>query len=188
MRFFSFAILALTICTVLHQGLKAQNMDQTVYQFTMQDIHGKDVSLSEFKGKVILIVNVASECGYTPQYAELQALFEKHKDKGLVILGFPANDFGAQEPGTNEEILTFCSTKFGVSFPMFSKITVKGEGQHPLYHFLTTKDLNGVVDAEMKWNFQKFLIDREGKLVRVIKPGVSVENEDALQDIETALN
>lgn len=188
MRLFSIAILALTFCMVLHQGINAQNMDQTVYQFTVQDIHGKDVSLSEFKGKAILIVNVASECGYTPQYADLQELYEKHKDKGLVILGFPANDFGAQEPGTNEEILTFCSTKFGVSFPMFSKITVKGEGQHPLYHFLTTKDLNGVLDSEVKWNFQKFLVDREGKLVRVIKPGVSVDNDEAIEAIESVLN
>lgn len=188
MRHFSYAFFAFLLLNLFKIELQAQNMDQTVYQFTMQDIKGQEVSLSQFKRKVILIVNVASECGYTPQYADLQALYEKKKDKGLVILGFPANEFGAQEPGTNEEIMTFCSTRFGVTFPMFSKISVKGDDQHPLYKFLTTKDLNGVLDAEMKWNFQKFLIDREGKVVRVIKPGMSVDEEEAMKAIEAELN
>ncbi len=180
---------ATLVCLMfVHLALKSQNMNQTVYQFTVQDIHGKDVSLDQFKGKVLLIVNVASECGYTPQYADLQALYESHKDKGLVVLGFPANEFGAQEPGTNAEILTFCSTKFGVDFPMFSKIVVKGEDQHPLYKFLTHSDLNGSVDADMKWNFQKFLISREGKVLRSIKPGMSVNDEEAHAAIEAALN
>lgn len=185
-KFFSWMLFAGLM--LVQFSLKAQNMDHTVYQFTMQDIHGKDVSLEQYKGKVLLIVNVASECGYTPQYADLQAFYEKHKDKGLVILGFPANEFGAQEPGTNEEILTFCSTRFGVDFPMFSKIVVKGDDQHPLYKFLTSKELNGELDAEMKWNFQKFLISREGKVLRVIKPGMSVTDAEATEAIEAALN
>jgi glutathione peroxidase len=186
LKLFSWATL---VCLMFaHQALQSQNMDQSVYQFSVQDIHGKDVSLEQYKGKVLLIVNVASECGYTPQYADLQALYESHKDKGLVILGFPANEFGAQEPGTNAEILNFCSTKFGVEFPMFSKIVVKGDDQHPLYKFLTHKDLNGNIDAEMKWNFQKFLISREGKVLRSIKPGMSVNDEEAHEAIEAALN
>lgn len=163
------------------------DMDQTVYPFGVQDIMGKPVSLEAYKGKVLLIVNVASECGYTPQYEHLQAIYDKYKDQGLVVLGFPANDFGAQEPGTNAEILNFCSTRFGVNFPMFSKITVKGEGQDPLYHFLTTKELNGLNDEQVKWNFQKFLISKEGKLIAVIKPGTSVADDEALQLIEKAL-
>jgi glutathione peroxidase len=188
MRVIITAALFLLLCSATSLSLMAQNADQTVYQFTMQDIYGNDVPLSNYKGKVLLIVNVASECGYTPQYTNLQALYEKYKDKGLVVLGFPANDFGAQEPGTNEEIMNFCSTKFGVSFPMFAKITVAGDGQHPLYQFLTQKDLNGVLDSKVKWNFQKFLIGREGQLLQVIKPGVSVDDAEALPLIEAALN
>jgi glutathione peroxidase len=166
----------------------AQNMDQTVYQFTLQDIYGNDVSLEQFKGKVLIIVNVASECGYTPQYADLQSMYEEYKDKGLVVLGFPSNEFGEQEPGTNAEIQTFCSTKFGVDFPMFSKITVEGEDQHALYKFLTHKDLNGAVDAKVKWNFQKFLISREGKVLESIKPSLTIADPAVRTTIEAALN
>jgi glutathione peroxidase len=179
-------ILALVAMFYSSQAQK-NDMDQTVYPFAVQDIMGKPVAMEAFKGKTLLIVNVASECGYTPQYEHLQAIYEKYKDQGLVVLGFPANDFGAQEPGTNAEILTFCSTRFGVNFPMFSKITVKGEGQHPLYHFLTTKELNGLSDEPVKWNFQKFLISKEGKLIAVIKPGTSVADDEALELIEKAL-
>lgn len=177
-----------TVLVGLSSILNAQNiMDQTIYPFHVRDIAGNDVSLKDYAGKVVLIVNVASECGYTPQYESIQALYEKYKDQGLVVLGFPANDFGAQEPGTDAEIKTFCSTKFGVTFPMFSKITVKGDGQDPLYHFLTTKSLNGLHDEAVKWNFQKFLISKEGKLIAVIKPGTTVNDDEALGLIEAAL-
>lgn len=168
--------------------LSAQNMDQTVYQFKVTDIYGKEVSLADYQGKALLIVNVASECGYTPQYTELQALYESHKDKGLVVLGFPCNQFAGQEPGTNAEIMNFCSTKFHVTFPMFSKIDVKGKEQSALYNFLTSKDLNGVMDSEVKWNFQKYLISREGKLIEMLKPGMNVDDPEALKVIESALN
>ena len=183
-----FKILFLTFLVGFASILKAQNvMNQTIFQFHVQDIAGKDVSLEAYKGKAVLIVNVASECGYTPQYESLQSLYEKYNEKGLVVLGFPANDFGAQEPGTNAEIHNFCSTKFGVTFPMFSKITVKGKDQDPLYHFLTTKELNGINDDQVKWNFQKFLISKEGKLIAVIKPGTTVDDEEAVSLIENAL-
>jgi glutathione peroxidase len=173
--------------TVVGAQTHAQKMDATIYQFTVQDIDGKEVSLADYKGKTILIVNVASECGYTPQYESLQALYEKYSSKGLVVLGFPANDFGAQEPGDNAEIKNFCSTRFHITFPMFSKITVKGEGQHPLYEFLTTKSLNGLNDDQVKWNFQKFLISKEGQLTAVIKPGTDVNDDSAMEAIEAAL-
>jgi glutathione peroxidase len=181
--------LLLALVASFHFTTQAQktNMDHTIYSFEVEDIMGKPVSLETYKGKAVLIVNVASECGYTPQYEHLQALYEKYHDQGLVVLGFPANDFGAQEPGTNAEILQFCSARFGVNFPMFSKITVKGEGQHPLYHFLTDKSLNGMSDEPVKWNFQKFLISKEGKLIAVIKPGTSVHDDEALDLIEKAL-
>jgi glutathione peroxidase len=180
-------IALMTALVMFSHSIKAQNMDQTIYQFSVQDIDGKEISLADYKGKVVLIVNVASECGYTPQYEHIQDLYERYKDQGLVVLGFPANDFGAQEPGTNAEIKDFCSTRFGINFPMFSKITVKGEGQHPLYHFLTTASLNGLHDDEVKWNFQKFLISKEGKLISVIKPGTEVHEDEALGLIEAAL-
>lgn len=168
--------------------LQAQkNMDQTVYQFSALDIDGNPVSLSAYAGKVILIVNVASECGYTPQYEHLQAIYDRYKEQGLVVLGFPANEFGGQEPGSNAEIKDFCSTRFGINFPMFEKIVVKGKGQHPLYDFLTDAKANGLNDEEVRWNFQKFLIDRQGKLVAVIKPGLSVAEDEALALIEKEL-
>lgn len=187
MRFVSLLCVVLIGWVMPAHSLSAQDMNHTVYPFTVQDIHGQDVSLEHYKGKVLLIVNVASECGYTPQYASLQLLHEELGDKGLVVMGFPANDFGAQEPGSNTEILNFCSTQFGVTFPMFSKVTVKGEGQHPLYTFLTTRELNGMMDADMKWNFQKFLISREGRLLKVINPGVSVDDKEVRSAIEAAL-
>ena len=131
---------------------------------TMKDIEGKDVPLTEFDGKVRLIVNVASKCGNTPQYEALEALYEQYKDKGFTILGFPANNFGGQEPGTDEEIAQFCTLTYGVQFPMFSKISVAGEDKHPLYEYLTSQP--EPFGGEIGWNFQKFLVDREGKVVR----------------------
>ena len=134
-----------------------------VYDYVMEDINGDPVPLSEYQGDVILIVNVASKCGYTPQYAGLQKLYEKYKDKGFTILAFPSNEFGYEEPGTNEEIREFCETNYGVTFPIFAKITVLTESASPLYRFLT-KDR-----PEIKWNFEKFLIDREGNIVKRYK-------------------
>lgn len=158
-----------------------------IYSFTMKDIDGKDVSLSTFKGKVILLVNVASRCGNTPQYRDLQALYRKYQTKGLVVLGFPANNFMAQEPGSDKEIKQFCTTQYDVSFPMFSKISVKGGDMHPLYKFLTQKSENGVGDFPVKWNFQKFLVDRNGKLINSIAPGTSVNEQEVIKAIEEAL-
>lgn len=150
----------------------------SIHEFTMKDIDGNDVSLSQYKDKVVLIVNVASECGLTPQYEDLQAFYEKYKDRGLVILGFPANDFMWQEPGTEKEIKAFCTSKFHVTFPMFSKITVKGKKIHPLYKYLTMKSVNGLMDAPVKWNFQKFLIGKDGKLVNSFAPKTRVTEDE----------
>lgn len=181
------AAIALLLMSFLY--LEAQvPMDQTIYQFTMDDISGKPVSLKQYEGKVVLIVNVASECGLTPQYEGIQALYEAKKDRGLVVLGFPANNFMGQEPGTNEEIQTFCSVRYGVGFPMFSKISVDGKDMHPLYQFLTDKDKNGVLNANVTWNFQKFLIGPDGKVVASFKPTTKVESPEVQEAIEALLN
>ncbi len=161
--------------------------DPTIYQFTMQSIEGEDVSLEQYKGKVVLIVNVASKCGLTPQYKDLQALYDQKADKGLVILGFPANNFAGQEPGSDDEIATFCEKNYGVTFPMFSKISVKGDDMHPLYQFLTQKEMNGVSDSKVKWNFQKYLVSKDGKLVEVISPTTSVLEESVQSKIDALL-
>lgn len=142
-------------------------MAKSVHAFTMKDIKGRDVNLSNYKGKVLLLVNVASKCGLTPQYEGLQELYERFKDRGFEILAFPANDFMGQEPGTNEEIATFCSTKYDVTFPLFGKISVKGAGQAPLYQYLTQEAPH---HGEIKWNFHKFLVDRDGEVVANIDP------------------
>lgn len=138
---------------------------KSVYEFQMRDIDGKDVKLDTFKGKVVMIVNTASECGFTPQYAGLQSLFGKYREKGFVVLGFPANNFMGQEPGTEAQIKEFCTLKYKVTFPMFAKISVKGADQHPLYNFLTNKATDPDFSGEISWNFNKFLIDRNGKVV-----------------------
>ena len=130
---------------------------KSVYDFTLNSIDGQPSPLSSFKGKVVMLVNVASKCGYTPQYSALESTYEKYKDRGLVIVGIPANNFGAQEPGTNEEIKTFCSRKYNVTFPMMAKVSVKGSDQTPLYQFLTDKTLNPTTGGEIKWNFTKFI-------------------------------
>lgn len=159
----------------------------TIYDFNMKDITGQDVSLSDYKGKTVLIVNVASKCGLTPQYKSLQALYNQYEDKGLVILGFPANNFLSQESGTNEEIQEFCELNYGVTFPMFSKISVKGKDIHPLYQYLTQKSKNGLLDAPVTWNFQKFLINKEGKLVASFNPKTTVEEQSFLEILEDIL-
>ena len=138
----------------------------SVHEFTLKSIDGKTTPLANYKGKVVMIVNVASRCGYTPQYTQLEAVYAKYKDQGLVILGFPANNFMGQEPGTDEEIKTFCSTKYNVTFPLFSKISVKGDDKAPLYQFLTDKTVNPTTGGEIGWNFTKFLVDRNGKVIQ----------------------
>jgi glutathione peroxidase len=158
----------------------------SVYDYSLPSIDGQLTSLSTYKGKVVLMVNVASKCGYTPQYSALESTYEKYKDHGFVILGFPANNFGAQEPGTNAEIKTFCSTKYNVSFPMFSKISVKGSDTAPLYQFLTEK-ANPAVVGEIKWNFTKFLVDRDGKVVQRFEPAVTPDSPEVLAAIEKLL-
>jgi glutathione peroxidase len=157
-----------------------------IYTFTLNSIDGQPAPLANYKGKVVLVVNVASQCGYTPQYSALEATYEKYKDKGFVILGFPANNFGAQEPGTNEEIKTFCTRKYSVTFPMYSKISVKGGDQAPLYAYLT-KDTGGGISGEIKWNFTKFLVDRNGNVVQRFEPEVTPDSKQVIAAIEKQL-
>ena len=157
-------------------------MPENFHEFKLNDIDGKEVDFSQYKGKKVLLVNVASKCGYTSQYAELQELHEKHGDK-ITVLGFPANNFGGQEPGTEKEIKTFCSENFGVTFPMFEKLSVKGVDKHPLYRWLSDKDLNGWNDKEPAWNFSKYLVDEEGKLVDFYPSAVSPMDEKILAKI-----
>ncbi|MFD1316055.1 glutathione peroxidase [Namhaeicola litoreus] len=145
-------------------------MQQSIYDFKVTDLYGKEFDFSSLKGKKVMIVNTASECGLTPQYENLQSLYEQNKNNNFVIVGFPANNFGGQEPGSNAEIAEFCKMNYGVSFPMMSKISVKGEDMHPIYTYLTQKSKNGLEDSEVAWNFQKYLIDENGKLVRVVSP------------------
>jgi glutathione peroxidase len=180
------ALVALTV--VFSSTQKAQAMAPTsLYDITVKDIHGKDVSLSSYKGKALLIVNVASECGYTPQYEGLQKLHEKYKDKGLVVLGFPANNFGSQEPGTDAEILKFCSSKYSVTFPMFSKVSAYGHDIHPLYAKLTADHGAGSPAGEVSWNFEKFLVDKKGNIVKRYKSRVKPDSAELMADIESAL-
>jgi glutathione peroxidase len=160
---------------------------RSVYNFTLKSIDGKPVSLSEYHGKVLLLVNVASKCGFTPQYAGLESLYEKYKDRGLVIVGIPANNFGGQEPGTNEEIKKFCSNKYNVSFPMMSKVSVLGEDKTPLYAFLTDKSVNPQIGGDIKWNFTKFLFDRNGKPVARFEPNVTPDSPQVISAVESAL-
>ena len=166
---YGLAFLALFMFAFLSNSItsrsKESSMSKSVYDFTVKNIDGKELSLSAYKGKVLLIVNVASECGFTKQYAGLQELYDKYKGKGLVILGFPCNQFGGQEPGTEKEIKQFCSSKFGVNFPLFSKIDVNGNNTAPLYQYLKS-EAKGVLGTEdIKWNFTKFLIDKNGKVI-----------------------
>ncbi len=156
--------------------------------FTMKNIDGQDTDLSKFKGEVVLIVNVASQCGLTPQYKQLEEVYSKYKDKGFTVLGFPANQFGAQEPGTDAEIKTFCTGKYNVDFPMFSKIVVKGDGIHPLYELLTAVQTEPEEAGDIKWNFEKFLVDRDGKVVKRFSPRVKPDAPEVIEAIEVELN
>ena len=159
-----------------------------IYDFTMKSIDGQPVSLSSYHGKVVLLVNVASKCGFTPQYAGLEAVYEKYKDKGFVIVGVPANNFAQQEPGTNEEIKKFCSSKYNVSFPMMAKVSVLGDDETPLYRFLTDKSTDGKFGGDIKWNFTKFLFDRNGNAVARFEPATKPDSPEVEAAIEQTLS
>jgi glutathione peroxidase len=165
--------------------LSATAEESKLYSVPLKDIDGKPTSLKPYAGKALLIVNVASKCGNTPQYRELEALWQKYKDQGLVVLGFPANDFGSQEPGTNEQIKEFCSTKYNVTFPMFDKVKVKGPEQHPLYAELTAE--NAPYPGPVKWNFGKFLVDREGKIAARFEPKTKPDAPEVIAAVEKTL-
>lgn len=163
--------------TEKNKVMKAQN----IYQFKVKDIEGNEFDFATLKGKKIMVVNTASECGLTPQYEQLQKIYSEYKEKNFVIVGFPANNFGAQEPGNNKEIKAFCTKNYGVTFPMMEKISVKGDDMHPLYHFLTEKSKNGLEDSQVEWNFQKYLINEKGELDNVISPRV-LPNDKEITD------
>jgi glutathione peroxidase len=176
-------LLILTISLLFSCQNKAQNnkkvmetqapaSTETIYQFKVKDLYGKEFDFASLKGKKVLIVNTASECGLTPQYKDLESIYKKYQDKNFVIIGFPANNFGSQEPGSNEQIAKFCEMNYGVTFPMMSKISVKGNDMDAVYKFLTEKSKNGLQDSTVEWNFQKYLINEQGKLVKVLSPRV----------------
>ncbi len=185
-------LLTLLVCAALVMFATAKtvkdpttmNTASSIYEFTMNDIDGKSIKLEKYKGNVVLIVNVASKCGYTPQYEGLEVVYKRFKDKGFVILGFPANNFMGQEPGSDAEIKQFCSTKYNVSFPIFSKISVKGGDIHPLYQYLTQ---NANPPGDVKWNFGKFLIGKDGKIVARFDSGVKPESAELISAIESSL-
>jgi len=157
----------------------------SIHDIAVKDIDGKDASLGAYKGKVILIVNVASKCGLTPQYKALEAVHEKYKDKGFAVLGFPCNQFGGQEPGTNEEIKQFCSSKYSVTFPLYDKLEVNGPGRHPLYVALAGKE--SPFPGDIKWNFGKFLIGKDGKIIKRFEPKTTPDDPEVTKAIEAAL-
>ena len=158
---------------------------QTIYQFKVEDLSGNVFDFASLKGKKIMIVNTASKCGLTPQYKDLEAVYKEYKDKGFVIVGFPANNFASQEPGTNEEIQAFCQLNYGVTFPMVDKVSVKGDDMCEVYKFLTQKSKNGLQDSEVEWNFQKYLINEKGELVKVIKPKTLVTEPEVINWIKS---
>jgi glutathione peroxidase len=159
------------ICAMFLFSIQIQaQVKQNIYQFKVEDLSGKTFDFATLKGKKIMIVNTASKCGLTPQYKDLEALYKKYAAKGFVIVGFPANNFASQEPGTNKEIASFCQLNYGVTFPMMDKVSVKGDDMCAIYKFLTQKSKNGLEDSEVKWNFQKYLINKKGELEKVISP------------------
>ena len=155
-----------------------------IYGFKVIDLYGNEFDFSSLKGNKVMVVNTASKCGLTPQYKELQALYEKYKDRNFVIVGFPANDFMSQEPGTNEEIAEFCEINYGVTFPMMGKISVKGEDAAPIYRFLTEESQNGFADSKVEWNFQKYLINEKGQLEKVVGPRITPTDKEIVDWIE----
>jgi len=180
MKKYAFIIVVLFLFSCQNQAQNKKTMEtktENIYQFKVTDLYGKEFDFAALKGKKVLIVNTASECGLTPQYKDLEAIYEKYKNQNFVIVGFPANNFGAQEPGSNEQIAHFCQMNYGVTFPMMSKISVKGADMHPIYQFLTQKSKNGLQDSEVEWNFQKYLINEQGQLVKVVSPKVLPTDE-----------
>ncbi|HQC53128.1 MAG TPA: glutathione peroxidase [Lentisphaeria bacterium] len=177
------------MATKTNSGLsgKETTTTQTVHDFSAKSHDGKDIALADYKGKVLLIVNVASKCGFTAQYEGLQKLYEKYQDQGMVILGFPANDFLGQEPGTNDEIQQFCKLNYGVTFPVFAKISVKGKDIHPIYAYLTSKETNPEFGGAISWNFNKFLIGRDGKVLARFGSRTKPEDKKLVEAIEQAL-
>jgi glutathione peroxidase len=157
---------------------------RSIHSLCAESIDGEKVCLNAFKGKKIMIVNTASKCGYTPQYEDLEKLYQTYKDQNFVIIGFPANDFMGQEPGSNEEIAAFCQKNYGVTFPMMGKITVKGKEMHPIYQFLTEQEKNGVMDSKVKWNFQKYLINEKGELEKVYYSGTKPMDDEIINWIK----
>jgi glutathione peroxidase len=179
------AVLACVVAATSVADEKGEKKVGPALKFKMKGIDGKEVDLSQFQGKVVMYVNVASKCGLTPQYEGLQKLHDKYSKEGLVIVGVPANEFGAQEPGTDSEIEKFCTTNYGVKFPMLSKVVVKGEGTCPLYSFLTGKDAK--FPGDITWNFEKFLVGRNGEVVSRFKPTVKPDDTKLVQSIEAEL-
>ena len=173
--------LALIISLIISISIQAQ----TIYDYKVTDIEGRPFDLSSLKGKKVMLVNTASKCGLTPQFEQLQQLYTQFKDSNFVIVGFPTNDFYQQDPGSNDEIKSFCVKNYGVTFPMMAKIKVKGDSIEPLYQFLTIKSKNGLEDNEVKWNFQKYLINEQGKLVRVVSPRVKPMDESIIDWIRS---
>ncbi len=161
--------------------LSSSSITESIHQFVVIDIEGNKFDFSSLKGKKIMVVNTASRCGLTPQYEKLEELYTKYKSKNFIIVGFPANDFLMQEPGSNEDIAKFCKKNYGVSFPMMSKISVNGKKIHPVYKFLTKKSLNGLKDNKVEWNFQKYLLDEKGYLVRVISPSTAPDDASIVE-------
>lgn len=190
LAFVAVAAVSLTLAMAERSSLSTKGSEMTensVLDFSLKDIDGKDVKLDAYRGKLLLLVNVASKCGYTPQYEGLQALYARYQSQGLVVLGFPANNFMGQEPGTNEEIKTFCTLKYKVTFPMFAKISVKGDDIHPLYRFLTSKTTNPDFGGDINWNFNKFLVNRSGKIAARFETKDKPEGEKVVQAIEGLL-
>ncbi|NDV95964.1 glutathione peroxidase [Dysgonomonas sp. 521] len=173
------------ISTILFSIISITMLGQTsLYDFKVKDIDGKDFDMASLKGKKVLVVNVASKCGLTPQYEKLQQLYEKYKNQDFIVIGFPANNFNGQEPGTNEDIKTFCVLNYDVTFPMMSKIDVVGKDKAPIYKWLTEKSQNGKIDAEVQWNFQKFMIDENGHLIDFVPPREDPFSEKIVKWIE----
>jgi glutathione peroxidase len=175
------ALLGLLLCTAVLGGGK------NIFDYSLNSIDGQPAPLSAYKGKVVMLVNVASRCGFTPQYTALEKIYEAYKERGFVIVGIPANNFGSQEPGTNQEIKTFCQSKYSVTFPMMSKISVKGDDKDPLYHYLTDKTANPKTGGDIQWNFTKFLVGPDGQVITRFEPKVTPDSPEVVGAIEKAL-
>lgn len=185
--FIAAAVLAVLFAATVSVSANDNTKDKGPLQFTMKDIDGKDVELSTFKGKVVLFVNVASKCGYTPQYEGLEALYQKFSKDGLMVIGVPANEFGKQEPGSDSDIKKFCTSKYNVTFPMMSKVAVKGKDICPLYKFLTSKETNPNHGGDVAWNFEKFLVSRKGEVIGHYKSKVKPDDETFVKAVKKAL-